>query len=69
MTNLEPLGEVTAINTQTGTTYTLALADKGKIVEMNNASANTLTIPTNASVAFPTAPASISCSMAQGLPR
>ena len=54
MRNFEPLGEVTAINTQTGTTYTLALADKGKIVEMNNASANTVTIPTNASVAFPT---------------
>jgi len=53
-TNFEPLGEVTAINTQTGTAYTLALADKGKIVEMNNANANTLTIPTNASVAFPT---------------
>jgi len=42
------------INTQTGTTYTLVLADAGKIVEMNNAGANTLTIPTNASVAFPT---------------
>lgn len=43
-----------SINTQTGTTYTLVLGDAGKIVEMNNASANTLTIPTNASVAFPT---------------
>ena len=40
-----------AINSQTGTTYTLVLSDI--IVEMNNASANTLTIPTNASVAFP----------------
>jgi hypothetical protein len=39
------------INGQTGTTYTLVLTDK--VVEMNNASANTLTIPTNASVAFP----------------
>jgi hypothetical protein len=42
-----------SINTQTGTSYTLALTDSSKIVEMNNASANTLTIPTNASVAFP----------------
>jgi hypothetical protein len=40
-------------NTQTGTTYTLVLADAGKIVEMNNASANTLTVPPNSSVAFP----------------
>jgi len=43
----------TEINTQTGTTYTLALADRSAIVEMNNASANVITIPTNASVAFP----------------
>jgi len=40
-------------NLQTGTTYTLVLTDAGKVVEMNNASANTLTIPANASVAFP----------------
>jgi len=40
-------------NDQTGTTYTLALTDAGKTVWMNNASANTVTIPTNASVAFP----------------
>jgi hypothetical protein len=38
---------------QTGTTYTLVLADDGKIVTLSNASAITLTIPTNASVAFP----------------
>ena len=42
------------INAQTGTTYTLALTDASKMVEMNNASANTVTIPTNASVAFKT---------------
>lgn len=41
-------------NTQTGTTYTLVLGDAGKVVEMNNASANVLTIPPNSSVAFPT---------------
>jgi len=40
-------------NEQTGTTYTLALTDDGKVVEMNNASANTLTVPPNSSVAFP----------------
>jgi hypothetical protein len=44
---------VIGINTQTGTTYTLVLSDKGKLVQMNNASANTLIIPTNSSVAFP----------------
>lgn len=42
------------VNAQTGTTYTLAIGDQGGIVTMSNASANTLTIPTNASVAFPT---------------
>lgn len=41
------------INTQTGTTYTLALTDAGKRVEGNNASAITFTIPPNSSVAFP----------------
>ncbi len=35
-------------------TYTLVLADDGKVVEMNVASANILTIPLNSSVAFPT---------------
>jgi hypothetical protein len=39
-------------NTQTGTTYTLVLSDAGKVIEMNNASANTLTVPPNSSVAF-----------------
>ena len=41
-------------NTQTGTSYTLVLGDAGKLVERNNASPNTLTIPPNSSVAFPT---------------
>lgn len=40
-------------NPQTGTVYTLALADEGKVVELLNASAITLTVPTNATVAFP----------------
>ena len=33
--------------------YTLVLADDGKILEVSNASANTVTIPLNSSVAFP----------------
>jgi hypothetical protein len=41
-------------NAQTGTTYTLVLTDVAKVVSLTNASAITLTIPTNASVAFPT---------------
>jgi hypothetical protein len=41
------------INAQTGTTYTLALTDAGKLVTLSNASAIALAVPTNASVAFP----------------
>lgn len=41
-----------ATNAQGGTTYTLALADRDKIVELNNASPITLSVPTN-SIAFP----------------
>nr|WP_324128882.1 hypothetical protein [Aeromicrobium sp.] len=41
------------INAQTGTSYTLVLADAGKFVTMSNASASTLTVPPNSSVAFP----------------
>ncbi len=48
----EPLGETPGINPQTAS-YTLALADKGKVVEMNVATANNLTVPPNSSVAFP----------------
>jgi hypothetical protein len=44
-----------AINAQTGATYTAVLADGlNKIITMDNASANDLKIPTDASVAFPT---------------
>lgn len=43
-----------SLNAQTGTTYTLVLADNGKLVTLSNASAIALTVPTNASVAFPT---------------
>lgn len=34
-----------ATNAQTGTTYTVVASDDGKIIEMNNASANTITVP------------------------
>jgi hypothetical protein len=39
-------------NAQTAS-YTLVLADKDKLVEIDNASANNLTVPLNSSVAFP----------------
>jgi hypothetical protein len=48
-TNGVPLA---GINTQTAS-YTLVLADASKMVEINNASANNLTVPQNSSVAFP----------------
>jgi uncharacterized protein (DUF2147 family) len=43
-----------AVNAQTGTAYTIALTDSGKLVELSNAAAITLTVPTNATTAFPT---------------
>lgn len=43
-----------SLNAQTGTTYTLVLGDADKLVEMNNAAANTLTVPPNSSVGFST---------------
>jgi hypothetical protein len=42
-----------ALNAQTGTTYTFVLTDNGKLVTASNAAAQTYSIPTNASVAFP----------------
>ena len=42
----------TTINAQAAS-YTLVLTDKNKLVEVGNASANTLTVPPNSSVAFP----------------
>jgi hypothetical protein len=42
------------LNDQTGTSYTPVLADQYQVlITRSNASASTLTIPTNASVAFP----------------
>lgn len=40
------------INTQTGSSYTLALSDANGIVEMNNTSANTIIVPLDSSVNF-----------------
>lgn len=41
------------INAQTGTGYTLALSDAGKLVTLDNAAAITLTVPAEATVDFP----------------
>jgi hypothetical protein len=52
---LVPIAQVpgfVSVNTQTGTTYTLALADAGKLVTLDNALAVTVTVPLNASAAF-----------------
>ena len=42
-----------SINAQTGTSYTIQLSDRDRIVELNNANAITLTVPTDAAVNFP----------------
>lgn len=34
-----------SINTQTGTTYTAVSSDNGKLIQVNNAAAHTLTLP------------------------
>jgi len=41
-----------AVSSQAGTSYTLSLADDGTIITMSNGSANTLYVPTNATVPF-----------------
>jgi len=60
--------EASALNVQTGTTYTLAIADATKLVTLGNASAITLTIPTNASVAIPISSVIYLLRSAAGLP-
>jgi hypothetical protein len=40
------------LNAQTGTTYTLVLADAGKFVTLNNAAAIALTVPLESSVNY-----------------
>lgn len=51
--NLEVGALHPGLNEQTGTSYTLVLSDAGKVVTMDNAANNDVTVPTNASVAFP----------------
>lgn len=40
-------------NVQTGTSYTLVLTDAFKLVALNNASPNEVTVPSSSAVAFP----------------
>lgn len=47
-------GKGVEVNVQTATTYTLVLADAFKMVTMDNADDNTLTVPPNSAVEFPT---------------
>ena len=51
---IPPAAVTGSVNAQTGTTYTLVIGDAFKTITMSNASANTLTIPANSSVAFST---------------
>lgn len=44
--------QLAVLNEQTGTAYTLVLSDALKVVGINNAATNTITVPPNASVAF-----------------
>lgn len=49
------LNAVMVVNTQSGTNYSVTLADcaNNTIIQMNNGSANTITIPLNATTAIP----------------
>ena len=46
------LGFSASTNDQTGTTYTVAASDNGKVVVLNNASAVTVTVPSGLGVGF-----------------
>ena len=46
--------KTTEINAQTVTAYTLTLADQSRLVTSSHGSAQTITVPPNSSVAFPT---------------
>ena len=54
ITNLPAANLDLTLNAQTGTTYTLVLSDKNKLVTLDNASAITLTVPANSTAAFAT---------------
>lgn len=45
---------IISTNSQSGTTYTLALSDTGVVVETTNSAAVTITVPTNTNVGFQT---------------
>lgn len=45
-------GTAYSVNAQTGTSYTLQLSDAGRFITLTNASPITLTVPSDASVAF-----------------
>ncbi len=47
-------GGVDAINVQSGTLYTLALADQDSLISISNAGTQTIVIPQNSSVSFAT---------------
>ncbi len=49
-----PSSTTYALTTQSTTSYTLQLSDAGSFITTTNASAVTITVPVNASVAFPT---------------
>lgn len=51
-TSWNVLATIAGINTQTGMTYTLSITDAFSAVRMNNAAANTLTIPPASTVNF-----------------
>jgi hypothetical protein len=56
LTNLTVSGSLlnyVQINNQTGTSYTLELSDASRLIQMNNSSANTLTVPQDSVVNFP----------------
>jgi len=46
------LNETIPLNTQTGTTYTIAATDAGDLITLTNSSPITLTVPTNATIPF-----------------
>lgn len=48
----EPLPPERAVTNAQAASYTLVLSDEGKIVEVSNGSANNLTVPLNATVAY-----------------
>jgi hypothetical protein len=56
-----------ATNPQTGTSYTLALSDNGKLVTLANGSAIAVTIPLNSSVALPVGAAIMMSAYGAGL--